>query len=415
MKKVWILNHYATDNYFNEGGRHYWFSQNLKNNGYDVSIFCANTRHNSKDVISLNGGKYIRKIKNDIPFIFVKSSLYEKNNYKRIINILTFSKNLLNLSNEFVSKYGKPDIIVASSVHPLTLMVGLRIAKKLNIPCIVEIRDLWPESIVAYGILSEKNILSKLMYKCEKIIYQKADAIIMTWEGGKDYIKNKGWFNKINKNKIYHISNGVVLSDFDYNSQNFFVNKNLEYDIKAFVYTGSIRKVNNIEVLVEAADLIQNKYKKSDIKILIYGNGDKREYLIDKVQKLGLTNIEFKGSVPKKYIPSILKQSYANILHNKSTQLNKYGQSQNKLFEYLAAGKPILQTYQTGYSVIDRFNAGVCLDKQTPDMIANAIIEMSNNERKSFEQGENARSAAHEFDFEKLTSKLIKVIENEEV
>ena len=134
-------------------------------------------------------------------------------------------------------------------------------AKFWNIPCIVEIRDLWPESIVAYGILSENNVLSKLMYKGEKWIYQKADSIIMTWEGGYDYIKNKGWFNKVNKDKIHHISNGVVLNSFYNNSENYKITDNdlNNKSLKTFVYTGSIRKVNNLELLVKAAKIIQEK------------------------------------------------------------------------------------------------------------------------------------------------------------
>ncbi|MCD8900652.1 glycosyltransferase family 4 protein [Staphylococcus gallinarum] len=413
MKKVWILNHYATDNYFNEGGRHYWISQFLLEKGYDVNIICANTRHNSNDVVNVSKGTFSKSIKSNIPFTFIKSTTYKKNNHKRIFNILSFTLNLLRTNKKLADEIGKPDIILASSVHPLTLVAGLRMAKFWNIPCIVEIRDLWPESIVAYGILSENNVLSKLMYKGEKWIYQKADSIIMTWEGGYDYIKNKGWFNKVNKDKIHHISNGVVLNSFYNNSENYKITDNdlNNKSLKTFVYTGSIRKVNNIELLVKAAKIIQEKNNKSNIKILVYGDGEEKEYLEEMVKNLELFNIEFKGSVPKKYVPYILQHSYVNILHNKSTVLDKYGQSQNKLFEYLAAGNSILQTYTTGYSVIDKYECGQCLEKQSPENIANAILDMADNESRIYNEGQNAKKAAKDFDFEVLTDKLVSLIE----
>lgn len=413
MKHIWIMNHYATDNYFNEGGRHYWLAENLQNAGYKVTIFCANTRHNTSDFINTEKDIYTKRIKNEIPFVFIKSKYYEKNNHNRILNIITFTKRLMTVSKIYSEKYGKPDIILASSVHPFTLLAGIKIAKKWNISCITEIRDLWPESIVAYGILSEKNPLSKLMYAGEKWIYTKSDAIIMTWRGGYDYIKNKGWFDKVSKEKIYHISNGVVLKQFEYNSQNFQIDNICDNDVnkKIFTYTGSIRKVNNVEMLVKAAKLLQEEYKSDNIHILIYGDGEERNILEDLATKWNLKNITFKGRISKKYIPYVLKNSYANILHNKSTKLDKFGQSQNKFFEYLAAGKPILQTYTTGYSIIDKYNCGISLKKQTPENIASAIVKMSENPKSMNVKGKNGKIISQSYDFEKLTKNLIEIIE----
>ncbi|MGV3066524.1 hypothetical protein [Staphylococcus simulans] len=80
---------------------------------------------------------------------------------------------------------GKPYTIIASSVHPLTLIAGLKISKKLQVKCIVEVRDLCPESIVAYDILSKNNPITKIMYQAKKKKYEKIEAIKMKWEGGK--------------------------------------------------------------------------------------------------------------------------------------------------------------------------------------------------------------------------------------
>ncbi|WP_204180240.1 MULTISPECIES: glycosyltransferase family 4 protein [unclassified Staphylococcus] len=412
MKNIWILNHYATENYFSEGGRHYWFAKYLKKKGYKVTIFCANTRHNSNDSIEMNSSKFVEKGINGIPFVFVKSTNYQKNNYKRILNILSFTIRMLKVAKEMEKKSGRPDIILASSVHPLTLIVGIHIAKKFKVPCISEIRDLWPESIVAYGILKEKNLLSQIMYKVEKWIYMKSNSIIMTWEGGYDYIKNKGWLSKINKSKIHHISNGVIIDNFNENSETYTVeDKDLNnISNKNFVYTGSIRKVNNLKLLVEASKIIQNRGF-NNIKILIYGDGEERENLESLVNEYQLKNIVFKGRVAKKHIPFILKKSYATLLHNTSTKLDKYGQSQNKFFEYLAAGKPIIQTYYTGYSVVEKNNCGVCIQNQNPENIADSIIEIASNESQANIKGENSKKIARTYDFKKLTDKLIDIIE----
>jgi len=407
------MNHYATNMFFNEGGRHYWFATTLLKKGYEPTIICANTRHNSEDKIEIKENNYSIRMKSAIPFVFVKVTPYLGNGLNRIKNMISFYKNLFSVTRKLVKVIGKPDVILASSVHPLTLVAGIKIAKKLNIPCICEVRDLWPESIVAYGSLRKNSLIAKLLYKGEKWIYKNADSIIMTWEGGQDYIIEQGWENDISINKISHINNGVLLEQFDENSEQY-IYKDSDLDNKNninIVYAGSIRKVNNIGLLLDAAKIIQSKGI-DEIKFLIFGSGNEVVNLINRCKTENISNVIFKGRVEKKFIPSILKNADLNILHNSSTILDKYGQSQNKFFEYLAAGKGIIQTYSTGYSICKKYDCGIVVANQTKEEIANAIIDVYSDKNRIQMMGKNARSAAYNYDFNNLTNKLIKIIES---
>ncbi|QSX05280.1 glycosyltransferase family 4 protein [Sedimentibacter sp. zth1] len=411
-EKIWIMNHYATNMYFNEGGRHYWFAENLIKQGYEPTIFCANTRHNSNDVIELNGELYSIDNKDSIPFVFVKTPEYKGNGRSRILNMVSFYKNLFPVAKRYAEEYGKPDVILASSVHPLTLVAGIKIAKIFGVPCICEVRDLWPESIVAYGSLRRESLIAKILYQGEKWIYKKANSVIMTWEGGSQYIADQGWDKQIDSNKVEHISNGVIIDSFDKHSkENQIVDLDLDdKSYKNLVYAGSIRKVNNLGLLLDAAKLIQQTDQQ--IRFLIYGSGDEKEMLENRCEEEGINNVIFKSRVDKKIVPSILKRSYANILHNSSTSLDKYGQSQNKFFEYLAAGRCVIQTYTTGYSVLEKYNCGVSAVKQNPEEVAKTILKACRDDKEVELMGENARIAAQDFDFENLTNKLIRIIEN---
>ena len=413
MKKIWILNHYATGMFSNQGGRHYWFAENLIKKGYEPRIFCANIRHNVNETINVGKEKYVEKVTNGIPFIFVKTKPYNSNGYTRIKNMISFYNNLFPVLNGYAEKHGKPDVILASSVHPLTLVAGIKLAKKFNIPCICEVRDLWPESIVAYGALTRKNIITRLLYQGEKWIYKNADSIIMTWQGGKEYITDQNWQDKISLKKIHHISNGIVMETFDENSRKYIID-DPELDNKDninIVYAGSIRKVNNIGVLLDVAKKVQNR-SEMNIKFLIYGSGDEEEKLKQRCVNENSSNVLFKGRIEKKYIPSLLKKSDINILHNTSTILDKYGQSQNKFFEYLAAGKCIVQTYTTGYSLYDKYHCGISARVQDAEAIAKILIDICKNSEERTMMGENARKLAQEFDFNILTNKLIDIVEN---
>ncbi len=414
-KNIWIWNHYATNMFKDQAGRHYWFAENLLKQGYNPTIFCASTVHNSDENIDTGSNIYTSDMTNGIPFVFVKTPQYIGNGQQRIINMFSFYKNLFSVSKEYAEQYGKPDVILASSVHPLTLVAGIKVARKLGVPCICEVRDLWPESIVAYGALKRSSLIAKVLYQGEKWIYKNADSIIMTWEGGREYIIDQEWNNQIDLNKVKHISNGVVIDTFDKNSEEHkLIDSDL--DIKTYknvVYAGSIRKVNNLGILLDAAKIIENKGKK-DIRFLIYGSGDESEALKKRCKEENINNVIFKGRVEKKYIPSILKKSYINILHNSSTSLDKYGQSQNKFFEYLSAGRCIVQTYKTGYSICEKFNCGISAPVQNAGEFAKAIITACSDGKINRLMGENARKVAYQFDFNKLTENLINVIENDE-
>ncbi|AJD92259.1 hypothetical protein JMA_29420 [Jeotgalibacillus malaysiensis] len=411
-KNIWIWNHYASNMFKDQAGRHYWFAENLIKRGYNPTIFCASTIHNSEENIETGKKIFVEHHMNKIPFVFVKTPSYRNNGKQRIKNMIYFYKNVIKVAREYANKNGKPDVILASSVHPLTLVAGIKMAKELGVPCICEVRDLWPESIVAYGALKRKSLVTKILYQGEKWIYKNAHSIIMTWEGGKEYIQDQKWDKEIDLKKVNHISNGVVISSFDKNSTEFkIIDSDLDNkEYKNIVYAGSIRKVNNLGMLVEAANLIQ-KQGHNEIRFLIYGSGDESEALKRRCAEEGINNVIFKGRVEKKYVPSILKKSYINILHNSSTSLDKYGQSQNKFFEYLAAGKCIVQTYSTGYSVCEKYNCGISAPEQNAQEIAKAILIASNKEIENKKMGENARKIAHKFDFSKLTDKVIEIIE----
>lgn len=411
-KNIWIWNHYAANMIEDKAGRHYWLAENLILNGYNPTIFCASTLHNTDDNIDTEGNIFIQKESENIPFVIVKTPQYLGNGKKRVINMISFYKNLFPTAKEYANKYGKPDVILASSVHPLTLVAGIKIAKKFGVPCICEVRDLWPESIVAYGSLKRDSVIAKILYLGEKWIYKNADSVIMTWEGGKQYIIDQGWDKQIDLNKIIYISNGVIIDSFDKNSkEHVAIDSDLDdNNFKNLVYAGSIRKVNNIGLLLDAAKIIQEYDQK--IRFLIYGSGDEKEMLEQRCKDEGISNVIFKGRVEKKMVPSILKSSYANILHNSSTSLDKYGQSQNKFFEYLAAGRAIIQTYTTGYSILEKYNCGISATEQNPENVAETILQACENNEQARQMGQNARKAAHEFDFKNLTNKLVEVIEN---
>ena len=419
-KNVWIWNHYATNMFFEQGGRHYWIAEHLIKQGYKPVIFCASTIHNTSNIVDTGSKRWVSKDIQGISFVFIKTMPYSGNGLGRIRNMLLFYRNLLRNWRDYAKENGYPEIILASSVHPLTLLAGIKVAKKLRIECICEIRDLWPETLVEYGALKRTGLLARLLYRGEKHIYTKADKLIFTMEGASNYILQKRWDTRsggsINIEKISHINNGVNIEQFDYNKDNY---KLFDEDLNnsntfKIVYAGSIREANALDQLLLVAEKLMGMGHK-DIQFIIFGQGNALELLEKQAISAGINNILFKGKVDKKYIPYITSQAQVNVIFGKDNNIFNYGISMNKLFEYLASGKPVLTNFKLGYSFEQElpfaFESGRSIQE-----IADTIISIKNLSRDQYRiYCHNARGVAEKYDFKNLTDKLIGIIEDDSV
>ena len=406
--------------YRDRAGRHYWFADQLKKRGHEVTVFCANTYLNGEYAIALEKEKFAIRELDDIPFVFVKTITSQGNGIDRIKNMGFFYKNLFPSTKAYAKKYGKPDVIVASSVHPLTMIAGIQIGKKMQVPCICEIRDLWPEAIFQFGKAKENSLLGRALIRGEHWIYKKADALIFTKEGDTDYLKERGWITSqggdIDLNKCHYINNGVDIVACEERSKLMQMDDPDLNDDRKFniTYVGTIRPVNNVGNLLDTAKLIKAKEGYADVQFLIYGDGNELPNLQERVKNEKLDTVKLKGYVNRQYVPYILSKSSINMLNYSQGKYNwSRGNSSNKLFEYMASGKPIISTVHMGYSIIKKYNCGVELDEDTPEALAKEIIRFHDMDvAQRDEIGRNAKNGAKDFDFSVLTDKLLKVIES---
>lgn len=402
---IWIINHYALTP--SQGGlsRHYFFAKELQARGYNVRIFTSSVIHNTDiNMIAENEKRMFKDVEYEgVNYTYIKSSGYKGNGLSRIKNMLGFAYSIKKIWKQY--SWEKPDIIYSSSPDIFTVWKAEKFAKKHDLPCMVEVRDLWPLSIAEYKGFSNGNPAIRILYGLEKRIYKRADAIVFTMPGGKDYISDKGWSKYISSDKIFNVNNGIdieeqnaqrsehTLDDGDLNGGSFKV-----------IYAGSIRTANAVDLIVRAAEHLKNK---TDIKFLIYGDGDKRAELEEYCSKTGLQNVIFKGKVDKKYIPYVCSAASVNVISVKQTGVSKYGVSWNKLFDYMNAGRPILSNVAVNYDLIEKFDCGISLSKQEPKDIADAVLKLYELSPEDYKQMcENARNAAADFDFAKLTDKL---------
>lgn len=410
--RIWILNHYIVPPFIEEGHRHSKFAKELIKNENEVALIYSSYLHRQKVNLIDNNKKIKIDEVDKVNYVAVKTRTYEGNGKKRVLNLFDYFAKLITLHKKIEKETFTPDIIIASSVHPLTCIAGILLSKKYKIPCIIEIRDLWPLSLVELGKLKRNSIITKVMYKGEKWIYKQADSIIFTMEGGKEYIIDQKWENEINIEKVFNINNGVNLKE--YNQQLIqYKYEDEDLDCKStfkVIYAGSLGEANALEYILEAAKVLSRD--SLNIKIYIYGDGTQRENLENYCLIHNITNVIFKGRVNKKFIPSILNRGDLNLFTAHQTGVIKYGISLNKLFDYLASGKPTLSNVKNKYDILEKYKCGYTVENMNAESLAKGILyfyNMSDKEYSVYE--ENTKKAAKDYDFIKLTKDLLEIID----
>ncbi len=403
---IWLINHYAVPPQYYPLARQTYFAKYLMEMGHTVTIFAASTVHNSDKNLITDASPWREETVDGVHYVYIKCIGYQGNGLKRIYNICEFAWKLPGVCKGFP----RPDAIVATSMPPTSCAMGIRLARKYGCTGVAEIADLWPESIVAYGIAGPGNPAVVALRWLEKWIYRKADKVVFTMEGGYDYIRERHWEERIPQSKVFTINNGVNLREFRKNLLDFPLEcADLDNpDSFKVVYTGSIRKVNNLGLLLDAAKQVKNPA----IRFLIWGGGDELEPLRRRVTQEKIGNVKFFGPVEKKYVPSIVSRADLNLAHNNPAPLFRFGISFNKLFDYLAAGKPVLSDFPCPYNPAVQLGAGTDVAEPTAENIARAIEEYAAMPETRYRQYmENARRAAEQYDFENLTKQLLAVIE----
>ncbi len=404
--KIWLINNYNMLPEHGHLNRNYYLAKYLKKLGHEPVVFVGSHPHNTNLQLIEGNEKYKVYREEPFPWVLIKTRNYEGSKKSRVVSMIEFYRNM----EEAAKHFEKPDAIIGSSAHPLAALVAIRLGKKYGCKGIMEVRDLWPESIVAYGVLPRNNPAIKLLYRFEKYLYMHADELIFTMENAWQYFEEQGLDKVIPREKVHYVNNGVDLEEFTYNVEHFPLDDPdlLDSDSFKVVYVGSIRRVNNLGRLLDAAKAIRNKA----VKILIWGDGDQLEVLKQRVVDENIENVIFKGVIGKKYVPFITSHADLNIMHNGQSPILKYGLSANKLFDYAAAGHPIFSDFECGMNPADIYQAGITYSGDDIEGIAKIIDEFAEMSQQEYRECcFNAIRLANDSSYENLAKKIIDTIE----
>jgi len=302
----------------------------------------------------------------------------------------------------FMAK-GKFDVIIVTSPPLFVGFSGYIISLFKRVPFVFEIRDLWPQSFIDMGVWKKDSLVSKVFKAIEKYTVKRADSIISLSPMTEQYLKDEYEYEK----NIY-IPNSV---DVDYANKNkslsdmnatFEQLQKLKDDgKKLFMFTGAIVQSNSINMFVETA----KKLKIKDIQIVLVGQGQERVKYEQIAKDESLSNISFLDPVDKKLVPKLL--DYADVLL--LIQGNVQWGSSNKLYDYLAARKPIITSlYVKHNDVVEDIGCGYSSGyDNSDDMVENIEKVYSLSDEEKEQMGEKAYTHVSENHDIKLMAKKL--------
>jgi glycosyltransferase involved in cell wall biosynthesis len=196
------------------------------------------------------------------------------------------------------------------------------------VPFVLEVRDLWPESLLAAG--GRPGAAYYTFAALAKYLYRRADLIIVLARGTGERLAAHG----VDASKIVYVPNGVDLCSFKPD-----LRTRIADDRFTLVYAGAHGPANGLDVVLDAAELLREE---KHIRFVLVGDGAAKQSLVEDAARRVLSNVEFREPIPKNAIPELFASVDAGLMVLRDSPLFSFGVSPNKLFDYFGAALPVV-------------------------------------------------------------------------
>lgn len=396
MKVLYIYQYFGTP----KGGwstRVYEMARRWIVEGHEVTVLTS-----PYDKSDFKSGKGLIKIYQVEGIQVIVINISQSNKHSILYRMLTFI--LFSVISIYFTLKIKYDLIIASS-GPISVGIPALIAKKLRKkPMVFEVRDLWPGGAVAMGLV-RNNFLIRLLFYLERTLYENAAFVACASEGMAQNIKER--YDNI---RVEVIPNACDIELFQGVGSPSFEYPEWAKERALFVYFGSIGLMDNCEQILNAAIELK-KRGNQNIRIVLIGEGAERATLINKAREYHLQNVCFTGLIPKVQVVSWLKDCLATLIVFQPNSILDTS-SPNKLFDSLAAGKPVIQTTQGWIKdLIDKKNIGLTVSPNRPVEMADALERLCQEQDLREEMGRNCLMVArNEFDRNKVSKAYLNLL-----
>ncbi len=351
--------------------------------GHKVSVLTGFPNHPGGIIPPVYRGK-LGTNEMDGPVRVLRTWLYAAPNKgfaKRILNYLTFMFSAI-LSG--LIRSGKQDIIIATSPQFFVAVAGYILSRLKRVPFVFEVRDVWPEEIVAVGAM-KRGVIIRALERVEMFLYRKAVLIVAVAQGTIDILTARG----VPAEKIVLLPNGVDLEEFEGLADNHEIRDQLNLNGHFLVsYIGTHGMAHNLKTIVKAAHRLRNQ---EDIRFMFVGDGADKGNLLKLKEQLGLENITFVPQQPREAVPRYYATSDLCLVPLRTAGLFTKN-IPSKIYEVMACGKPIvIGTHGESRRLVEEAGAGIGVEPDDDAALARAILDLSQDHERIEQMGVRGR------------------------
>lgn len=404
--KILVLHQYFLGKNDPGGSRFNQFVKYWEEMGHDITVVAGTVHYATGEKEEQHKGKWVIKEDYSPKVKLVRtyvSEAYNKSFLGRLWGYFSFTVSSLWAILFHVKKH---DVLIVTSPPLFVGITGILTKWMKRTPMVFEIRDLWPESAIDTGVLTNSLII-KSAYFVEKISYRFANRINVLTPAFQHALVTK---KNIDSEKISFIPNGADLDIFQPGPIDNWVRTKYDLQRKFVVtYMGAHGVANHLVSLLNVAEELREQ---KDIVILFIGDGMKKAELIKEATKRNLDNILFIESQPKTKIPDFCNASdvCTAVLKKVDTFKTVYP---NKVFDYMSCAKPILIGIDgVARNLVEGSNSGYYVDPEDAKSFSEKILLLKNNKELRSELGNNGlRFVRENFSRRALAQNYIEILE----
>jgi glycosyltransferase involved in cell wall biosynthesis len=263
----------------------------------------------------------------------------------------------------------RPHAIIGSTKHPFAALAGRILAKRYQVPFLYEVRDLWSQGLLETGRISRYNPLLAVFKWIEKGCIKSSARILTIAPLLRNYFTERG----VAPEQISWLQNGI-----DLQLSPALPPKN-DTDVFTYMYFGAHNFDNSLDNILRAMQILESRVDAAEINLRLIGAGARKAELVKLAYSLGLKRVNFEDAVAKLDVPKLATQADAfvfSVVDSEAT--NKYGLSPNKLFDFMASGRPILYASSAQNNPVADADAGLCISSSSPENLAQAMLDLAN-------------------------------------
>ncbi len=305
----------------------------------------------------------------------------------------------------------RPDVIVATSPQFFCGWAGVWASRFKRCPFVLEIRDIWPESIQAVGAMRGGPVVRFLEW-LERRLYRAADRIVTVGKGYRDRIVEKS--PQTGTDRVTVIMNGVDPQKFSPERAEGVAEFRRRWGLEGrFVcsYIGTIGMAHGLDVVLDAAEELRAAGRR-DVLFLMVGDGARRAELQQAANKRGLSEaVVFTGRQPRELMPTVLAASDACLVHLRATEL--FGTViPSKIFETMAMERPIIMGVEgEAREIVLRAGAGIAMEPESAESLVAAVEQLAGDDDEKAAMGKAGRAfVSMEFTRDRQASRYLKLL-----